>query len=375
MHPTALGTGSRVLNAYSLVNSQAVYEGQRAAAPDQRVFILTRNGFAGQQRYAATTWSGDITSTWTALAKQIPAGLSFSISGIPYWTVDSGGFAVPPRFANNPTPEALAEWAELNTRWFEYATFLPLLRVHGQAPVREMWEFGGDTSPSYQAQLKFDRLRYRLHPYLYSLAGQVTHEGGTLLRPLVMDFREDAIARAIPNQFLLGPAFMVSPVTTYQAQSRSVYLPAGGWYDFWTGAPVAGGQTLEAPAPLDAIPVHVRAGAIVPFGPELTYTGERPADPIVLYVYTGADGAFTLYEDDGLTYGYERGELSRIPITWNDGARTLTVGAREGSFPGMLSERAFEVVLVSEATPVGFSFTPSAQRSLTYVGETLQTTF
>jgi alpha-D-xyloside xylohydrolase len=375
MHPTALGSGSRVLNAYSLVNSQAVYEGQRTASPDRRVFILTRNGFAGQQRYAATTWSGDITSTWTALAKQIPAGLSFSISGIPYWTVDSGGFAVPPRFANNPTPEALAEWAELNTRWFEYATFLPLLRVHGQAPPREMWEFGGDASPAFQAQLKFDRLRYRLQPYLYSLAGQVTHEGGTLLRALVMDFRDDPGARAIDSQFMLGPAFMVSPVTTYQAQSRSVYLPAGGWYDFWTGALVAGASTVEAPAPLDAIPVHVRAGSIVPFGPELTYTGERPADPIVLYVYTGADGALTLYEDDGLTYGYERGELSRIPIRWNDVTRTLTVGTREGSFPGMLSTRTFEVVLVSADAPVGFSFTPTSQRSLPYSGDAIETTF
>jgi alpha-D-xyloside xylohydrolase len=375
MHPTALGNGARVLNAYSLVNSQAVYEGQRAAAPDQRVFILTRNGFAGQQRYAATTWSGDITSTWTALAKQIPAGLSFSISGIPYWTVDSGGFAVPPRFAQNPTADALAEWAELNTRWFEFATFLPLLRVHGQAPVREMWEFGGDTSPSFQAQLKFDRLRYRLQPYLYSLAGQVTHEGASILRPLVMDFRNDPAARAITDQFLLGRALMVSPVTTYRAQSRPVHLPPGGWYDFWTGAAVAGGQTLEARAPFDEIPVHVRAGSIVPFGPELAYTGEKPADPIVLYVYAGADGAFTLYEDDGLTYGYERGELSRIPITWADATRTLTVGQREGSFPGMLTQRTFQVVLVSPQSPVGFSFDPVAERTLPYTGEAIQATF
>jgi len=375
MQPTALGSGSRVALAYSLVNSQAVYEGQRAAAPDQRVFILTRNGFAGQQRYAATTWSGDITSTWTALAKQIPAGLSFSLSGIPYWTVDSGGFAVPPRFAGDPTPAATAEWAELNTRWFEFATFLPLLRVHGQAPLREMWEFGGDASPSYRAQLKFDRLRYRLQPYLYSLAGKVTHEGATLLRPLVMDFRNDPAARAVSDQFLLGPALMISPVTTYQAQSRTVHLPAGGWYDFWTGAAVAGGQSLEARAPLDEIPVHVRAGSIVPFGPELSYMGEKPADPIVLYVYAGADGAFTLYEDDGLTYGYERGELSRIPIAWDDATRTLTVGQREGLFPGMLAQRTFQIVRVSPATAVGFSFTPAAERTLTYAGEAVQATF
>jgi alpha-D-xyloside xylohydrolase len=375
MQPTALGSGARVLNAYSLVNSQAVYEGQRAAAPDQRVFILTRNGFAGQQRYAASTWSGDITSTWTALKKQIPAGLGFSISGIPYWTVDSGGFAVPPRFATNPTPEAVAEWNELNTRWFEYATFLPLLRVHGQAPLREMWEFGGDTSPTFQAQLKFDRLRYRLQPYIYSLAGKVTHEGGTLLRPLVMDFREDVLARDVRDQFSLGPALMVSPVTTYQAQSRSVYLPKGTWYDFWTGASVDGGQTVQAAALYDSIPVHVPAGSIIPFGPELAYTREKPADPIVLYVYAGADGAFTLYEDDGTTYAYERGELSRIPITWQDETRTLTVGQRQGTFPGLLAERTFQVVLVSSAKPVGFSFTPTADRSIPYSGEAVAVTF
>jgi alpha-D-xyloside xylohydrolase len=375
MNPTALGSGSRLANAYSLVNSQAVYEGQRATAPDQRVLILTRSAFAGQQRYASSTWSGDITSTWTALAKQIPAGLSFSISGIPYWTLDSGGFAVPPRFATNPTPEAATEWAELNTRWFEYATFLPLLRVHGQAPVREMWEFGGEQSSSYQAQLKFDRLRYRLQPYLYSLAGKVSHESGTLLRPLVMDFPNDPTARAVADQFLLGPALMVSPVSQYQVRSRSVYLPASGWYDFWTGAAVAGAQRVTAPAPYDAIPVHVRAGSIVPLGPELAYTGEKASDPIVLYVYAGADGAFSLYEDDGLTYGYERGELSRIPITWADATRTLTLGERQGSFPGMLAARTFEVVLVSAATPIGFSFTPSAQRVLAYSGSAVQATF
>jgi alpha-D-xyloside xylohydrolase len=372
---TALGSGASVLNAYSLVNSQAVYEGQRAAAPDQRVLILTRNGFAGQQRYAAATWSGDISSTWTALKKQIPAGLGFSISGIPYWTVDSGGFSVPPRFAQNPTPEAVTEWNELNTRWFQFATFLPLLRVHGQAPVREMWEFGGDTSSSFQAMLFFDRLRYRLQPYLYSLAGQVTHEGGTLLRPLVMDYPSDVRARTARDQFSLGPALMVSPVTTYEARSRPVYLPNGAsWYDFWTGAAASGGQELSAAAPYESIPVHVPAGSIIPFGPELQYTGEKPADPIVLYVYAGADAAFTLYEDDGTSYGYERGELSRIPLLWNDATRTLSIGAREGSFPGMLAERTFQVVLVSPDKPVGFSFTPTADRVIPYTGQAVDTT-
>jgi alpha-D-xyloside xylohydrolase len=179
----------------------------------------------------------------------------------------------------------------------------------------------------------------------------------------------------VSDQFLLGPALMVSPVTQYQARSRSVYLPASGWYDLWTGAAIAGGQRVTAPAPYDAIPVHVRSGSILPLGPELAYTGEKPSDPIVLYVYAGADGSFSLYEDDGLTYGYERGELSRIPITWVDATHTLTLGERQGSFPGMLAERRFDVVLVSAQTPVGFSFAPNAQRSLAYSGGAVQATF
>jgi alpha-D-xyloside xylohydrolase len=367
MHPTAAGTGSRMLNAYTLVNSQGIYEGQRTKAPDQRVFILTRSAFAGQQRYAAATWSGDITSTWTSFKKQIPGGLGFSISGIPYWTVDSGGFAVPQTFANGANA---AEWQELNARWFEYATFLPLLRVHGQAPAREMWEFGGEASPAYQAMLKFDRLRYRLLPYVYSIAGAATHRDGTMLRPLVMDFRTDPKAIEVSDQFLFGPALLVSPVTDYGATSRSVYLPAtaGDWFDFWTGTHTAGGASIMAAAPFDAIPVFVRAGSIIPFGPELQYTSERPADPITLFVYAGANGSFELYEDDGASYDYESGAFSRIPFGWNDATSTLTIGAREGTFTGMLGSRAFNVVLVKTGKPVGFSFDPVADQSVTYDG-------
>jgi alpha-D-xyloside xylohydrolase len=387
MNPTALGTGSRVLNAYPLMNSEAVYNGQRAAAPDQRVFILTRSAFAGQQRYGAATWSGDISSTWTALRKQIPAGLGFCLSGIPYWTMDTGGFAVPAKWAgrdeksaepNRPlmTAEDAEEWQELNTRWFQLSTFTPLLRVHGQFPYREMWQFGGENSPAYHAQLKFDRLRYRMLPYIYSLAGAVTQDGGTIMRALVMDFRSDARARAIADEYMFGPALLVSPVTVYQARSRQVYLPsATAWYDFWTGAPLAGGQTIEAPAPYDSIPVFARAGAIIPFGPELQYTAEKPADPILLHVYAGEDGAFTLYEDDGLTYGYEKGAFARIPIRWNDARRTLTIGRREGSFPGMLEERTFQVILVSKQKPAGFSFAPQPDRSVRYRGESIDLSF
>lgn len=374
MHPTALGSGSRMLNAFSLMNSKSVYEGQRSVAPDQRVFILTRSAFAGQQRYGAAVWSGDITSTWTAMRQQIPAGLGLSLSGLPYWTMDTGGFSVPARFsAKKPTAADTEEWRELNTRWFQFGTFVPLLRVHGEAPKREMWELGGEKHPAYQTELKFDRIRYRLLPYIYSLAGAVTHESGTMLRPLVMDFRTDKKALDVSDQFLFGSAFLVSPVTTYKARSRNVYLPvAAGWYDFWTGAEVAGGQTIDAPAPYESIPLHVKAGSIVPTGPELQYTDEKNADPIVLWVYAGANGEFTLYEDDGLTYGYEKGAFARIPMRWNDTTRTLTLGAREGSFPGMQKERTFHVVLVAKGKPVGFSFDPKADKTVRYDGAAVE---
>jgi alpha-D-xyloside xylohydrolase len=374
MTPTYFGPGSRVLNAYPLMECEAVYNGQRAAAPNQRVFILTRSGYTGQQRYAAACWSGDTSSTWTALRKQIPAGIGFCISGVPYWTMDVGGFSVPERFSRgDPTPGDQEEWRELNTRWFEFGAFCPLLRVHGEFPHREMWEFGGDSSPAFKAQLKFDRLRYRLLPYIYSLAGAVTLRGDTMMRALVMDFPDDPIARQISDQFMFGPALLVNPVTAYRARNREVYLPrAAGWYDFWSGAWVDGGQTISADAPYDSIPIYVRAGSIVPVGPEIQYTGEKKADPIALYVYRGADGDFTLYEDDGLTYDCEKGAYSLIPIHWNDATETLTIGRRQGSFAGMLSQRTFEVVFVSRAIPVGFSFSPQYQRTVRYTGAAIE---
>ncbi|MGA7745039.1 MAG: TIM-barrel domain-containing protein [Polyangia bacterium] len=378
MNPTALGSGSRMLDAYALVNSQAVYQGQRAAAPNQRVFILTRNGFAGQQRYAAATWSGDISSTWTAMKKQIPAGLGFAVSGMPYWTLDSGGFAVPTRFSvANPTAADTAEWQEMNARWFEFSTFLPILRVHGQAPYREMWEFGGDTSAAYAAMLKFDKLRYNMLPYIYSLAGAVTQHAGTIMRPLVMDFRSDTTARETGDEYMFGPAFLVAPVTTYQATTRSVYLPTtpGGWYLFWTGAPVAGGATVAAaPAPFDAMPVYVRAGSIVPLGPDLQYSSEKPEDPITFYVYAGADGAFTLYEDQGTTNDYETGAFSQIPLTWTDATNTLSIGARQGSFTGMLASRTFQVVLIDSGKAVGYPSTATPDKTVTYTGAAVAVT-
>jgi alpha-D-xyloside xylohydrolase len=384
---TAIGTASRVLNAYSLANSQAVYDGQRRAAPDQRVFILTRSGFPGIQRYGTVTWSGDITSEWTTLRKQITAGLGFSISGDPYWTTDTGGYTMQRRFTSArdgdpPSPggsggtSALDEWRELNSRWFQYSTFSPLLRVHGTDRPREMWNLGDETTPVYQSELKFDKLRYALFPYIYSIAGAVTQDGYTMMRPLVMDFRGDAKARDITDQFMFGPSLLVSPVTEYKARSRQVYLPAGSaWYDFWTGARSAGGQTIAADAPYDQLPVFVRAGSIVPFGPEQQYIGEKDASVLTLYVYAGANGRFSLYEDDGLTYGYERGQFSRIPIAWNEAARTLTIGRRAGTFARMVAARTFNVVLVSPGSPVGYRPSAPDGRPVAYRGDLVSIKF
>jgi alpha-D-xyloside xylohydrolase len=373
MQPTALGSASRMLNGYALVNSRGVYEGQRRAAPNQRVFILTRSGFAGIQRYATATWSGDITATWAALARQIPAGLGFSISGTPYWSMDIGGYTMESRFAaKEQKPADAEEWAELNARWFQFGTFVPLTRLHGELRPREPWNLGA----AYDTIVKFDRLRYRLLPYIYSVAGAVTQDAGTMMRPLVMDFPGDVAARKITDEYLFGPALLVAPVTEYKARRRSVYLPASTtWYDFWTGVAADGGQTVDAPAPFDSLPVYVRAGSIIPVGPELQYTGEKPADPITLFVYAGADGEFTLYEDDGVSYGYERGKFARIPIRWDDAAKTLTIGKREGSFPGMLAKRTFKVVLVSQTKPVGFSFEPRAEQMTGYRGAKVELTF
>ena len=378
MNPTAMGTASHVMNGYPLMNSMAIYTGQRQAAPNQRVFILTRSGFAGTQRYAAATWSGDVSSTWTALRKQIPAGLGFCLSGIPYWTTDSGGYTMESRFsAENQTPEDAEEWCELNARWFEFAAFCPLTRLHGELKPREPWAFGGDSGPAYQTIVKFDNLRYRMLPYIYSLAGGATQDGGTIMRPLVMDFQNDTTARELTDEYMFGPAFLVAPVTTYQARSRNVYLPAttGGWFDFWTGASIAGGQSIDAPAAYDSLPLFIRAGSIIPFGPELQYTGEKPADPITLYVYTGAKGAFTLYEDDGLTYSYEKGAFARIPMNWDDTSKTLTIGKRVGKFHGMLKKRTFNIVVVANDKPVGFSFTPKVDQTVAYRGKEMKVQF
>ena len=366
--PTALGPSTEYLNAYSLVNADAIYNGQRAVDPDKRVFLLTRNGFAGLQRYSTASWSGDIGTSWYDMRMQMAAGLNYSMAGLPMWGMDIGGFSVMNKFHN---PANADEWQELQTRWHQFGTFVPLFRTHGQYPRRELWNIAPEGSQAYESILSYMKLRYNLMPYLYSLAGAVHFEDYTMMRGLPMDFPGDPKVRDLSDQWMFGPALMPCPVYEYKARSREVYFPEGGWYDFYTGAYIAGGQTLTADAPYERIPLYVRAGSIIPFGPDMQWSDEKPADNIRLYVYVGRDADFTLYEDDGVTYGYEKGAYATIPIHWDDASRTLTIGERKGSFPGMLESRTFTVVVVDPAHPAGFAPDASGTEML-YDGKSLQ---
>ncbi|MBQ1866430.1 MAG: DUF5110 domain-containing protein, partial [Bacteroidales bacterium] len=346
--PTALGPSTEYLNAYSIVNADAIYNGQRSVDPDKRVFLLTRNGFAGLQRYSTATWSGDIGTSWTDMRMQMAAGLDFSMSGIPFWGMDIGGFSVMGKFYDKANE---SEWQELQTRWHQFGTFVPLFRTHGQWPRRELWNIAPEGSPAYESILWYMKLRYRLMPYLYSMAGAVNREDYTIMRGLPMDYPDDPLVRDLSDQWMFGPAMMPCPVYEYGARSREVYLPEGGWYDFYTGGYLQGGRTVEAAAPYERMPLYVRRGSIIPFGPEIEWSDEKPANEIRLYVYAGADADFTLYEDDGITYGYEKGAFATIPFHWDEASGTLTVGPRSGSFPGMLESRTFVVVKVDSSHP------------------------
>jgi alpha-D-xyloside xylohydrolase len=368
MNPTALGPGARYMNAFTLVNSQGVYEGQRQANPDQRVFILTRSAFAGQQRYAAATWSGDLASRWDDLENQIPAGLNFSLSGIPYWTTDIGGFSVEKRFSDVDGNDE--EWREFMTRWFQFGTFCPLFRVHGQYPYREIFNVAPENHIAYKTMVKFDKLRYRLMPYIYSLAGHAYFDNSTIMRALVMDFGTDKKVLNIGNQYMFGPALLVCPVYQYKARERELYLPENtGWYNLFTGKYNAGGNTIKADAPLDIIPIFVKEGSILPIGPEIQFAMEKPADPITLFVYTGKDGQFTLYEDENVNYNYEKGIYAQIPMHYNEAGKSLVIGKREGSFPGMIRERTFQVVWINKDKAVPLDFNRKPNTIIKYTGQ------
>ena len=359
--PTALGTSTEYFNAYSTVNADAIYNGQRSVWKGQkdepRVFLLTRSGFAGEQRFSTATWSGDIGTRWEDMRAQMTAGLNYSISGIPFWGMDQGGFCVEKRYEvaqqlfdrMKVENEDLKEWRELQTRWNQFGTFIPLFRSHGQWPLREIWNIAPDDHPAYKSFVYYDKLRYRLMPYLYSMAGWAHFKDYTLMRPLVMDFNGDKEVENIGNQWMFGPALMACPVGYYKARNRSVYFPEKyGWYNLYTNEYVEGGQRLIVDAPYEQIPVFVREGAIIPFGPEMQWSDEKPAELINLYVYAGRDGQFQLYEDEGTNYNYEKGKYATIDIAYNDASKTVTFGARKGQFSGMLKNRRFNVVLVTK---------------------------
>ena len=366
-HQLHIGSGARYANVFPNFHNAVVADGQREAdlslpeSAQKRVFILSRSAYAGSQRSGVTAWSGDVLSDWLTFQRQIPAGLNYAMSGMPYWTTDIGGF-ISGGNLNDPN------FRELFIRWFQFGAFSPIFRVHGtrNPSENELWSYGPEAQ---KILVDYDTLRYRLMPYIYSQAWQVTSQHGTLMRPLVMDWRTDVDAQNTGDEYLFGPAILVSPVTTHGATSRSVYLPKADWYDFWTGAKQSGGKRIEADAPISKLPLFVRAGSILPMGPAMEWTTQKPADPIELRIYAGTDGDFIFYEDQNDGYQYEKGAHATIALHWDDAANRLTLGAREGTFPGMLPQHTFRVILVSANHGVGIDETATADKTITYTGE------
>ncbi len=358
---TYLGSFRKVRNAYPLMTVGGLYQHQRATSSDKRVFILTRSAFAGQQRYGANTWSGDVTASWDALKNQISAGLNFSLSGVPYWTSDIGGFFLS-RFRKKLND---AGYRELYARWIQFGTFCPMMRSHGADAPREIYQFGKKGDKVYDAIEKYINLRYSLLPYIYSAAWDVTANQSSMMRALVMDFAHDKKALDINDEYMFGKSILVCPVTNAMyskdteedfgaIKSRELYLPAGtDWFDFWTGEKISGGKTIAKDAPLDIMPLYIRAGSILPLGPKVQYASEKKWDNLEIRVYEGAHGEFTLYEDENDNYNYENGAFSTITFTWNDAKKSLTINDRKGSFPGMMKERKFRIVKVTRINGIG----------------------
>ena len=380
--PNALGTGAEYFNAYAVPHAEAVYQGERETDADKRSFILTRSGFAGIQRTGSAIWSGDVVTRWSNLREQIAAGIGVGLAGMPYWTFDIGGFTPEDHYRFNGSTavghfsqmvgERQDEWQELNLRWFQFGALAPLFRSHGQNPYREIFNIADEGTEVYDSLVWYTNLRYRLLPYIYTVAGDSYHKDGTMMRGLAMDFPNDPKVRDIATQYMFGPALLVNPVYEYGARSRPVYLPAGtDWYDFYTGEKRAGGNTIDAKAPLSRMPLFVRAGAIVPAGPAIQHTGESLNAPVVLNVYTGADGSFEIYEDDGLTSGYEDGQWSRIPIRYDEAAGALYIGERVGGFEGMSAERSIGVRWISGPDERTTDFDAGPDATLVYSGKPL----
>jgi alpha-D-xyloside xylohydrolase len=367
------GKGLDYFNSYSLVHTKGIYEKWRRDIPRKRIFLLARQAFAGQQRNAATLWSSDITTTFASFKDQVPQAINACVSGIPYWTSDIGGYL------SRVSPQGVPDWSEpayreLFIRWFQFGVFCPIFRIHGKGE-RALFSKNWD-EPTRNILLQYDRLRYRLLPYIYSMAGKVTQENYTPMRSLAFDFRTDTAVYNIPDQYMYGPAFLVNPVTrplytgsdtAGRVKTRTVYLPKGSkWYDFWTGKVEEGGRTLATAAPLDIIPLYVKAGSIVPMGPVMEYATEKPADTVELRIYPGADGDFSLYEDENDNYNYEKGKFATITFTWVDGKHELTISDTKGSFPGMLKHRIFNIILVREAVASGINAVVKVEKSIVF---------
>jgi len=359
---TFLGPGKDVRNAFPLFETSAVYQGQRAATSDKRVLILSRSAYTGQQRNASISWSGDVSSNWETLRRQIPAGLSFGMSGFPYWTTDIGGFFRPADQYKSP------EYHELLIRWFQFGTFCPIFRVHGFRSETEMWKYG----PEVEKVLKqYDELRYRLLPYIYSSAWGVTNRGEIVMQGLPFAYPKDTAVRQVGDEFLFGDSLLITPVTEPHATTRAVVLPdSDNWVDFWSGKTHRGGQAITVDAPLDRIPILVKAGSIVPMGPVIQ-SASKHQDPLDIRIYGGKDASFELYEDSGDGYAYEHAERATIRFQWDDRRRVLLIGDRSGSFPGMLTKRTFHIVFVKPGHGVGDADT-IPDRSITYDGGSLK---
>lgn len=381
---TYLGSFRKVRNAFPLMTVGGVYDHQRSVTDSKRVFILTRSAFAGQQRYGANTWSGDVFSSWNALRNQISAGLNFSLCGIPYWNSDIGGFFLSAFRKKLADPE----YRELYVRWLEFGTFCPMMRSHGADAPREIYQFGKKGDKAYDAIEKYINLRYRLLPYIYSTSWDVTANHSSMMRALVMDFAKDKKALDINDEFMFGRSLLVSPVTKAMyvkpfvngkdtslvedfasVKTKDTYLPAGtSWYDFWTGEKMEGGQSAARETPIDIIPLYVKAGSIVPIGPAVQFAAEKPWDNLEIRIYPGANGKFVLYEDENDNYNYEKGVYSTITFTWDDAKKNLTISDRNGSFPGMPENRKFNLVIVSNGKGNGGTETSTPDKLITYTG-------
>ncbi len=374
---TYLGSYKKVRNAYPLETVGGVYTHQREVSSDKRVFILTRSAFAGQQRYGANTWSGDVTASWDALRNQISAGLNFSLCAVPYWNSDIGGF-----FLNHFRKKLDdAGYRELYTRWLEFGTFCPMMRSHGADAPREIYQFGQKGDTFYDAIDKYINLRYRLLPYIYSTSWDVTAHQSSMMRALMMDFVNDRQALDINDEYMFGKSLLVCPITAPMyskdtgpdfstVKSKELYLPKGtDWVDFWTGDKLAGGQSVKKETPIDVIPLYVKAGSILPFGPNVQYATQKKWDDMEIRVYPGADGKFTLYEDENDNYDYEKGVYSTITFSWNDSGQMLTIEDRQGSFPGMLKDRKFRIVLVGKNKGTGMEKAEEPDKEISYTGK------